>query len=143
MRQTWLVIVMVSVWGACVVTDKDAGRDTPQQESATSRSVGGDLASKTVDGQNEISAASVEALLGPADFAPPCQGSSTCPPEFNNCIFLGDFDCGDEFCRTPGEQCGGQPSTFIRVGHVEACFDPAGHRCDKVTQGRRLVHCGC
>lgn len=72
-----------------------------------------------------------------------CTGDTTCPAQFNNCTFLGDFDCGEEFCRTPGAQCGGQPSTFIRVSHVSRCTDAAGNVCIDIRQGRRLVHCGC
>jgi len=72
-----------------------------------------------------------------------CSGDVTCPSSFNNCTFLGDFDCGEEFCRTPGQQCGGQLSTFIRVSHVSRCTDPAGNVCIAIRQGRRLVHCGC
>jgi len=70
-------------------------------------------------------------------------GEVSCPPEFSNCVFQGDFDCGEEFCRTPTLQCNGELSTFIRVQHVFICSDPAGNQCVALTLGRRLVHCGC
>jgi hypothetical protein len=79
----------------------------------------------------------------PITNAAACSGDVTCPPQFANCEPIGDFDCGDEFCRTPGAQCNGQPSTFIRVEHVFQCFDDQGHSCISLVQGRRLVHCGC
>jgi hypothetical protein len=118
-------LVIACGLGACTTAPAEP-RDEPKQLS------------------DEPTAASIEALTGPATNAE-CLGDSTCPAQFpdDSCIPLGDFDCGEEFCRTPGVQCGGQPSTFIRVGHVFRCFDGNGNTCDKVTQGRRLVHCGC
>jgi hypothetical protein len=95
--------------------------------------------------QPDVAAVTIPSELSatPTTNAAPCSGDTTCPAQFNNCVPIGDFDCGDEFCRTPGAQCGGQLSTFIRVSHVFQCFDPAGNSCISITQGRRLVHCGC
>lgn len=87
----------------------------------------------------ELAASDPEADLA----TPECVGDVPCPPQFSNCIFLDDFDCGDEFCRSPVPQCGNGDGTFIRVQHVYACFDNVGNQCIAIDQGRRLVECGC
>ena len=99
-----------------------------------------DQAQPTDDGTVTIP----EALtLPPTTNAQECGGEVTCPPQFSNCTPLDDVDCGDEFCRTPGAQCGGLPSTFIRVKHLFECSDGAGNVCIAKVIGRRLVGCGC
>jgi hypothetical protein len=87
-------------------------------------------------------AAAPNVSVGGISTSEDCPGTIDCPG-FDNCTPFGDIDCGDEFCRTPGQQCGGQPSTFIRVSHVSICTDPVGNVCVAIRQGRRLVHCGC
>ncbi|HSR98062.1 MAG TPA: hypothetical protein VLM79_13475 [Kofleriaceae bacterium] len=84
-----------------------------------------------------------EALALPPTTAQACPADQSCPAKFNLDCSEFDADCGDEFCRTPGVQCDGQPSTFIRVAHLKQCFDAAGNSCISKVQGRRLVHCGC
>ena len=122
-------VAIICALGACTTMPPEP-RDEPQQS--------------TID---ETSPPSTEAALREPpenpELAAACVGDITCPPQFNNCIFQGDIDCGEEFCRTPGQQCDAQPSTFIRVEHVFTCFDPAGNACVSIAQGRRLVHCGC
>jgi hypothetical protein len=93
---------------------------------------------------DETTATKPEALSStPITNAQACVGDVSCPSQFSDCVAIGDFDCGDEFCRTPGVQCNAQPSTFIRVEHAFQCFDAAGNSCIALVQGRRLVHCGC
>jgi hypothetical protein len=95
--------------------------------------------------QSDITTVTVppELTATPVTNAQACVGEVTCPPQFGNCVPIGDFDCGEEFCRVPGAQCNGQLSTFIRVQHAFQCFDNAGNTCISLTLGRRLVHCGC
>jgi hypothetical protein len=96
--------------------------------------------------QSDITTVTVPPELSvtpPITNAAACIGEVTCPPEFNNCTPIGDFDCGEEFCRVPGAQCNAQLSTFIRVQHVFQCLDSVGNQCISLTLGRRLVHCGC
>jgi hypothetical protein len=117
-------LAIVGALAACTATPPEP-RDEEQQP---------DLAAATIP--SELSAT-------PITNAAACSGDVTCPPQFSDCVPIGDFDCGDEFCRTPGVQCGGQLSTFIRVSHVFQCFDASGNSCVSLVQGRRLVHCGC
>jgi hypothetical protein len=94
--------------------------------------------------QPELTTVAVPAELSlpPTTNAQACSGDVFCPPEYT-CEPIGDFDCGEEFCRVPGAQCNAQLSTFIRVQHVFRCSDSNGNVCISLRQGRRLVHCGC
>lgn len=101
-----------------------------------------DKASSSAD--DELVASGAEALLGnPAPFANACVGDVDCGPQFQ-CPADPSFDsdCGDAFCRTPGAQCGGQLSLFIRVEHFYVCTS-GGSTCIMARQGRRLISCGC
>ena len=105
-----------------------------------------DVSDKAPPGaSDELVASGAEALLrSPAALASACVGDIDCPAQFvcpDNPTF--DADCGDAFCRTPGAQCGGQPSTFTRVEHFYICDDGRGNTCVLARQGRRLISCGC
>ena len=76
-----------------------------------------------------------------AGLAGTCEADQLCPANYS-CVERDTFDCGEEFCRTPGVQCNAQPSTFIHVEHVELCT-LGTQTCWQVVQGRRLVNCGC
>lgn len=119
-----MALVIGGAFAACATTPPEP-RDEEQQPDLTPMTI-----------PSELSAT-------PITNAQACSGDVTCPPQFTNCGSIGDFDCGDEFCRTPGAQCNGQLSTFIRVEHVFQCFDAQGNSCISLVQGRRLVHCGC
>ena len=106
---------------ACTTTIPDP-RDDEQQPELTSVTVPAELS------------------LPPTTNAQACVGDIFCP---GVCVPIGDFDCGEEFCRVPGAQCNAELSTFIRVQHVFQCTDPDGNVCISLRQGRRLVHCGC
>jgi hypothetical protein len=126
MRVLAASLAIVCGLGACASAPPEP-RDEPQLDTT----------------DDSTSTSTEESFAPPSDFTPECSGDIACPAQFNNCIFQGDIDCGEEFCRTPGAQCNGEPSTFIRTQHVFKCFDPAGNQCVSITQGRHLVHCGC
>jgi hypothetical protein len=122
-RRFVMCIAIAGAFGACATTPPEPREDEQQP----------DLTTVTVP---------AELTVPPITNAQACQ-VVTCGPEFGNCRWIGDFDCDEEFCRVPGDQCEGKPSTFIRVQHVFSCRDNAGNTCISLTVGRRLVHCGC
>ena len=74
-----------------------------------------------------------------------CVSEDTCARHGGgtDCVWLGDVDCGETFCRVPAEQCNAQPATFQRVEHVYVCSRPSGGECYQTYVGRYLVACGC
>jgi hypothetical protein len=124
MRGLALCFAVACVLGACTATPPQPPDEAPQAD---------DSAATTTEALGSIPIATAQA----------CSGDVTCPAQFNNCVPIGDFDCGEEFCRVPGIQCNAELSTFTRVEHVFQCFDAGGNSCVSLVQGRRLVHCGC
>jgi len=73
-----------------------------------------------------------------------CWAYDGCGGDAIDCYWAFDYECGAEFCRTPGVQCDGQPSTFRHVEHWYYCTNQStGDFCAQNYIGRYLVHCGC
>jgi hypothetical protein len=134
-----LISVLAASFLACAAENVDTRASLQVSELATSER----LATDSVDLASRAEPLELAPDVGFA--AAECVVEDSCARHGGgtDCIWIGDVDCGGTFCRVPGEQCNGEPSTFQRVEHWYLCTRPSGGECYKSYVGRYLVACGC
>ena len=130
MRIMVLISVLAASFLACAPVSEP---DTTERAAAVS-----------VDVASRADSVELAPDVGQVGFAnAECQATNNCDNGGTDCEWIEDIDCGGTFCRVPGVQCDGQPSTFQRVEHWYLCARSTGGECYKSIVGRYLVACGC
>jgi hypothetical protein len=145
LRMMVLTSVLAASFMACAAENVDTRASRQVSELDTSDR----LAADSVDAVSRADSAELAPDVDRVDrvglAAAECRSEDGCARHGGgtDCVWLGDVDCGETFCRVPGEQCDGQPSTFQHVEHWYVCTRPSGGECYKSYIGRYLVACGC
>jgi hypothetical protein len=141
MRMMVLVSVLAGSVLACTAESVDTRASLPVSELATSERMAADPVDVVSRADSLELAPDVESIGVAAE----CVSEDSCARHGGgtDCVWIGDVDCGEQFCRVPAEQCHGQPATFQRVEHWYVCSRPSGGECYQSHVGRYLVACGC
>jgi hypothetical protein len=137
-----LVCALAASFLACAAENVDTRASLPVSELDTPEGLAADSL-EVVSGADSLELAPDAKRVGRA--AAECRSEDTCARHGGgtDCVWIGDTDCGETFCRVPSEQCGGHPATFQRVEHLYVCARPSGGECYQSHIGRYLVACGC